>query len=239
MHYLLSTLKGTGCRVEPKNKILDFGCGNGTIVHKLRAEGYDVVGCDIKFKDGAHVEELEKKGFISKIRMPDYRLPYEDETFDYILSETVFEHVQNTEETLSELHRILKTGGFALHLFPAKYGVIESHVHLPFASVIKSYPYLLFWALLGFRKKSQQGLSPFEVAKQNKKYLDTSTKYLSTREIKKAFSEKFSDVRFVENIAIRNSPTRLTVILSKTFSFVPFLPFLYRTFKSVAILTRK
>ena len=155
MHYLLKILEHEKCKITSDHKILDFGCGRGTLVHLLCQDGYNAEGCDVKFKEGSHVKSLEDQGLIKKIRVHDYRLPYDDNMFDYVVSETVFEHIQNTDKTIAEIYQVLKPGGVALHCFPAKYGIIESHVHLPFASILKFYPYLLFWALLGFRYFSQ------------------------------------------------------------------------------------
>ncbi len=236
---MLKILKKNLCSVQMESKILDFGCGNGDFVQKLRQDGYNAYGCDLKFKQGKFADDLKKEGVISFINYAPYKLPYKDNEFDFIVSETVFEHVQNYEETIAELHRVLKPGGYSLHLFPAKYGIIESHVYVPFASVLQNYYYLLFWAFLGIRTKQQKGKTAKDVVVANKKYLSSSTNYLSTRQIHDAFSEKFSDVVFVEKDAIRYSPARVTQILRKMLIFIPFLSDLYRTFKSVAILTKK
>jgi len=52
----------------------------------------------------------------------DYRYPmdvcdlgYPDETFDMILSFAVLEHVQNPVKAVSEMHRVLKPNGHAIH----------------------------------------------------------------------------------------------------------------------------
>ncbi len=39
------------------------------------------------------------------------RLPYRDNSFDAIISQAVFEHIQRPWETAAELHRVLKPGG--------------------------------------------------------------------------------------------------------------------------------
>ncbi len=239
MHYLLRIIEQEGFTVTKEHKILDFGCGNGSLVNSFQKDGFNAQGCDLKFKAGPHAERLQEEGLIKTVSLSNYRLPYDDNTFDYIVSETVFEHVQNTDQSIKEIHRILKSGGVALHLFPAKYGIIESHIYVPLASVLNCRAYLLFWALLGIRKSNQKGMIAKDVAMKNKEYLDSSTNYLSTKEINDAFKLHFSEVRFVEKTTIQNSPTRITVTLSKALRFAPFLPYLYRTFKSVAVLTRK
>ena len=140
MHHLIKTLEAEGYKITPESKMLDFGCGAGDLVHLLRENGYNTVGCDVQFKDGKYRKYLEEKGIIKKIQMDNYRLPYDDNTFDYVISETVFEHVQNTDETIKELSRIMKTGSVSLHCFPAKWCPFESHVYVPMSSVWRSYP---------------------------------------------------------------------------------------------------
>lgn len=43
------------------------------------------------------------------------RLPYEDNIFDYVISDQVLEHVENPFLAISESHRVLKKGGIAIH----------------------------------------------------------------------------------------------------------------------------
>jgi SAM-dependent methyltransferase len=53
------------------------------------------------------------------------RLDFNDNTFDFIYSSWVLEHVENVDAVLREMNRVLKTGGVALigiHLFPSLSG---------------------------------------------------------------------------------------------------------------------
>lgn len=43
------------------------------------------------------------------------RLPYENESFDCVISDQVIEHLENPEQALSETYRVLKKGGVAVH----------------------------------------------------------------------------------------------------------------------------
>ncbi len=43
-------------------------------------------------------------------------LPFADETFDYVVSDQVLEHVEgNLEQAVAETHRVLRPGGWAIH----------------------------------------------------------------------------------------------------------------------------
>jgi ubiquinone/menaquinone biosynthesis C-methylase UbiE len=56
------------------------------------------------------------------------QLPFDDETFDAILSFDVFEHVQDPARVLAECRRVLKSGGRAFLVFPSFFHPIEHHL---------------------------------------------------------------------------------------------------------------
>ena len=57
----------------------------------------------------------------SEITLVDYpqvdmqRLPFNDETFDYVISDQVIEHLENPFKAINESNRVLKRGGIAIH----------------------------------------------------------------------------------------------------------------------------
>jgi SAM-dependent methyltransferase len=113
--------------------VLDFGCGLGEMVAYLRSEGYDVFGCDTE--PAWEKDEGSPKDRLERIATSPYRLPYGDRTFDLVYSTSVLEHARNTEECFREIHRVLKPGGIAFHLFPAKwYLPSEPHIRIPLAN---------------------------------------------------------------------------------------------------------
>lgn len=57
-------------------------------------------------------------------------IPYEDESFDAILTFDVFEHVQNLDATLTECYRVLRPGGQLFAVFPGYFQPIEHHLSL-------------------------------------------------------------------------------------------------------------
>jgi len=67
---------------------------------------------------------LNKEGLTFKI-MNAENVKSPNETFDLVVSILCFEHVANVPKVLSELYRVLKTGGFAyikIHLFTSRTG---------------------------------------------------------------------------------------------------------------------
>ena len=58
------------------------------------------------------------------------RLPFEDCSFDAVLSYDVLEHVRNVAETLKECYRVLKPKGRCYLVFPSYFQPVEHHLSL-------------------------------------------------------------------------------------------------------------
>src|SRR5690606_33825940 len=87
--------------------ILDFGCGNGRNTYALLDLGYsNVTGYDIR--DYLQLRSpMDRRRFRIGLR-PDGTLPFDDDTFDLVISDQVFEHVLDQVGVFRELHRITK-----------------------------------------------------------------------------------------------------------------------------------
>lgn len=97
--------------------VLDWGCGKGHIskimrdLHPQRIESCDLFTSKQDSAFGQETPILERFGIQPKPLEHDYIIPYEDESFDVVLSFGVLEHVQNDDASLGEIRRILKPGG--------------------------------------------------------------------------------------------------------------------------------
>ena len=56
------------------------------------------------------------------------KLPYKNDSFDYVVNFDVLEHVKNVEEVLNECFRVLKPGGKLLSVFPQFFQPMEAHL---------------------------------------------------------------------------------------------------------------
>jgi len=157
LKHKLRIVREAGFEIGPSTRILDLGCGEGNSVRALRAAGYDAVGCDVVVRQLPHTQELAAAGLVRGIQMKPYRLPYDDESFDLILSSEVLEHVMNYEDFIAENRRVQSKGGLSMHIFPGPYMPVELHVMVPLACMHRSYPWLLLWAMLGVRNHFQKG----------------------------------------------------------------------------------
>ena len=79
-------------------RVLDFGCGLGKYRQRLEARGATWVG-------------LELGGSGCTVIGDGDRLPFPNDTFDGVLLAAVLEHMPDLDTTMSEVRRVLKTGG--------------------------------------------------------------------------------------------------------------------------------
>ena len=105
--------------LKPDSKILEIGCGIGTIVSVLSSQGYDITGMDISREAIAY--GLKKYGDIKLQAQPAEALSYENESFDIVLSFDLFEHIAQVDRHVSEVWRVLRPGGYYLFQTPNKY----------------------------------------------------------------------------------------------------------------------
>lgn len=105
--------------LKSNNKVLEIGCGIGSVVFKLSEQGYEVIGTDISREAIAYGQK--KYGDIHLEVQAAETLPYGDESFDVVLSFDLFEHVAATDMHLSEVRRVLRPGGHYLFQTPNKY----------------------------------------------------------------------------------------------------------------------
>ena len=177
-------------------KILDFGCGAGDTVKALRTLGYpNAFGYDVM--DGRTLLGASRD-HLTVGTLLDLRLPYADNTFDLVISDQVFEHVQDQVRVFSELHRITKPGGHGLHIIPARYAPIEGHIFVPFGGLFQHRWWYKLWALLGVRNQFQSGLSADETADHNAYFAVDALRYVPTSCYRVAWKRIGFEYRFAE-----------------------------------------
>lgn len=233
----VGTLEGLTGSFSPASRILDFGCGDGDTVHGLCSLGYDAFGCDFDFRDGAHVDDLVSLGRLRRIERRPYSLPFDTGSFEIVISNQVFEHVMDYDHALEEIDRVLVDDGLSLHVFPARYGLIEPHVFVPGAAFFRARWWLALWARLGVRNAYQKGDSHALVVEKNWDYLRERTNYLNRRTIKDVFERHFPHVRFCEREYLRrNEPGGR---LRKTMGGIPLVPRVYSAVRARVVYAGK
>lgn len=90
---------------EPRGRVLDFGAAAGVYSLDLYNLGYEVVGADVS-------DEFRHKDIIKFVHLPlQGPLPFEANSFDYVLLAEVVEHLKDPYGLMSEMSRIVKKGG--------------------------------------------------------------------------------------------------------------------------------
>lgn len=115
--------------LEPGDKILEIGCGIGTVVAELARRGCDVVGTDIS-RVAIEYGRRKYEGVRLEVQ-PAEELPYEDAAFDVVLSFDLFEHIARIDLHVEQVHRVLRPGGCYLFQTPNKFSnvVFETWAH--------------------------------------------------------------------------------------------------------------
>jgi SAM-dependent methyltransferase len=101
-------------KVKPADSVLDVACGFGNTAITARRAGANVTGIDITPELLAQAKEEES---IAKVTGIDWRegnaesLPFEDESFDIVLSTFGHMFALNQKATACEMQRVLKKDG--------------------------------------------------------------------------------------------------------------------------------
>ncbi len=91
---------------EKRGKVLDIGCGDGDYAYNLHKMGFDVLAGDMDVERFRYHNQIK----FQKCNITE-KLPFEDNSFDYILLVEVIEHLKNPYDVIRELRRILRPGG--------------------------------------------------------------------------------------------------------------------------------
>jgi SAM-dependent methyltransferase len=144
---------------KDKVKILDFGCGVGEIIQLGISRSLDIYGTDT-FDDYYKQWENNLPRDIKKkvLRIEGGIIPFDDNSFDYVITNQVFEHIQEPLQSYKEIHRVLKPKGQLLAIFPNKSVWYEGHVGLYFPHWFKRHSniqhfYLKLCYFMGFGRK--------------------------------------------------------------------------------------
>lgn len=192
-------------------RVLDFGCGSGGLVQSGLAAGLDMAGADVYYGGSKTRAEAERLGLlggaIREIR--DGRLDYATASFDLVVNNQVLEHVADLNAPLEEIHRVLKTDGVVLSIFPARDVFREGHIGIPFAHWFPRNSRLRFYYVWGLRRLGlgtwkQESPTCRQWAADKLAWIDAYTHYRSRREISDAFGRFFvSELRESDYIRYR------------------------------------
>lgn len=102
--------------LKPGLRLLDCGCGPGTITRGLaaRVAPGEAVGIDLEESQLELArKEPDSPRNLSYVHAGVYALPFPDNHFDVVFSNALFEHIAEPIRAAKEIHRVLKPGGTA------------------------------------------------------------------------------------------------------------------------------
>jgi len=109
--YLISFLNERSDLSPSKISILDIGCGTGKQLsaNRRHLREMNMVGLDLF--EGMLNQAKKRCKTIDWVRADGGKLPFHPNNFDYITNQFSYPHIQQKERMITEIHRVLKTGG--------------------------------------------------------------------------------------------------------------------------------
>jgi ubiquinone/menaquinone biosynthesis C-methylase UbiE len=101
--------------------VLDHCCGDGLFASLAWNKKKITAGCDIQ---DSLIKDARRLGIYNKLDVSDVskQLPYEDAIFDLVFNNSALEHIENLDDALHEVFRVLKPGGeFAFNVLNHRY----------------------------------------------------------------------------------------------------------------------
>lgn len=96
----------------PRSKVLEIGGGSGYQARRLQENGFSV--SSIELSDSIYSGALE----FPVTNYDGSHIPFKNASFDIVFSSNVLEHVKDLPELHREIIRVLKPGGYCVHVMP-------------------------------------------------------------------------------------------------------------------------
>ena len=195
-------------------RLLDLGCGSGDLIlylsnclsRRIDDIHIEIYGLEVQEHAGqaaAYLDNLLLKlrryapntSWEDRIYVVSSHAdwPFEQAFFDVVLSNQVLEHIINMSGCFHNLHRVLKPGGFSVHLFPLRNVIWEGHLQIPLAHRFASHDnrktWIRSWSRLGVGRysvhRNKLGVSVDEYAEYQSDYIHYYTSYRTYHEFAK------------------------------------------------------
>lgn len=114
-------------QMRPGASVLEIGCGVGMDSLRMARQGLEVTGIDLtEVAVQTAARRFDSLGQSARFHTGDATaLEFEDARFDYVYSFGVLHHCQDTEQSVREVHRVLKPGGTALIMLYNRHSLNE------------------------------------------------------------------------------------------------------------------
>jgi len=114
---------------NPTPRVLNIGAGSGYFEETSKRLGWDIYSLD---PDADMVKKLNKKGIKGHVGYIE-RIPFDDESFDFVVSSEVLEHLndENRRKAIFEVFRVIVQGGWFLGTVPYCENLLLNQVVCP------------------------------------------------------------------------------------------------------------
>jgi SAM-dependent methyltransferase len=189
----------------PGGRVLDYGCGGGHVVELGRQQSIDIYGVEAFYAGSNARQTALEKGLLGSLVLElgeGGSIPFEDGWFDLVISNQVFEHVEDLGLVLQEISRVLKPSGCLLTLFPAREVIREGHCGVPMIHWFSKnstlrYPYMRLMRALGFGY-FKAGKDQRTWAHEFIDWLDRFTTYRTYEEVQALFRKSGYSLQHIE-----------------------------------------
>jgi len=171
--------------------LLDIGCSTGIMTKFYHKKFGKVIGIDIDkpaIDYAIHNNSSPKVEYFVKDTM---NTGFDNELFDVITCNQIYEHVPDANKLISEIYRLLKVGGVCYFSAANRLNLIEAHYRLPLLSIMPkplahffiqvfnkgNFYYENHFTLWGLKKLVS---IKFEIVDYTKKIIEDPVKYFAT-----------------------------------------------------------
>lgn len=112
-------------KITDKSKVLDIGCKDAALKRLCESQSFDIeyFGMDISAEVLNRFSLTDNKHFM--VGDAGKKIPFPDNTFNFIFALEIIEHVESPTAMLKEIHRVLKADGKFILSLPNPYFYIE------------------------------------------------------------------------------------------------------------------
>ena len=197
--------------------LLDIGCGYGSFVLAARNRGIDAMGIEIApFEIEFARTRLRSECPLDNpddvyIEGSGLDLPFQSDQFDVVTLWNVMEHIPDVDKLISEVNRVLRTGGRVYVICP-NYAAFRTEAH-----------YHLFWPSLLPRKAASVYI---RLRGRNPAFFESSIFYRTNWSILKTMSKyqlhphNYSEPKILDPTLISNPVTSKLIMTIKRFHLI-------------------
>lgn len=144
---LQAFLEDCGVRQTKGVRLIEIGSKNGLFLQECAAAGMDVTGTEIVADRVAWMRA--EYPHLQILQNSARSIPAPSNTYDFVVSFQVLEHVSHLSATLDECIRILKPGGYMYHICPNYKSFYEGHYRVLWIPFLRKRGGTLYLRLLG------------------------------------------------------------------------------------------